>query len=411
MQKVKTYKCPHCGAKYKSLQTWGNHVSSVHPELIPKGWSYSRYFYYILTGKKSGSCIVCKKETVWNEITQKYERFCKDPKCKENYRNTFKSRMINKYGKVHLLNDPDQQRKMLAGRRISGLYTFSNSNIQFGYVGTYEKDFLMMLDRFLKFDPNDLMMPSPHTYQYEYKNPNDIEHEGTHFFIPDAYIPSLNLEIEIKQNTNMHPKLLKIDKVKELDKDAMMKSLSNVNYIKIVEKDYTEFFKLIDKLGGEINSNEAATESSGIKFTSFDTIYTPKGTKRLSDFKIGKLDKQIINAYKKECPSFSHIRWNRNTFGEIVVDGDNVVGYYMAEKKDNRIWLQAFEITKEYQSYSLGSQLLTRAIRKAKITNLSVAIKNDVAIQMYIKNGFTEYSRNDTFMLMMRNEDNNRYEV
>ena len=73
MQKVKSYKCPSCGMKYKSLTTWGNHVSVHHPECIPQGWSYARYYYYILTGKKNGSCIVCKQETDWNEATQKYE--------------------------------------------------------------------------------------------------------------------------------------------------------------------------------------------------------------------------------------------------------------------------------------------------------------------------------------------------
>ena len=39
MQKVKSYKCPSCGMKYKSLTTWGNHVSVHHPECIPQGWS------------------------------------------------------------------------------------------------------------------------------------------------------------------------------------------------------------------------------------------------------------------------------------------------------------------------------------------------------------------------------------
>ena len=86
MQKVKSYKCPCCGMKYKSLTTWGNHVSVHHPECIPQGWSYARYYYYILTGKKNGSCIVCKQETDWNEATQKYERFCKNPECKSKYR-------------------------------------------------------------------------------------------------------------------------------------------------------------------------------------------------------------------------------------------------------------------------------------------------------------------------------------
>lgn len=401
MQKVKNYKCPHCGAKYKSLQTWGNHVSNVHPELIPTGWSYSRYFYFVLTGKDHGSCVVCKKDTEWNEGTQKYERFCKNPDCKEKYREMFKSRMIKKHGKVHLLNDPEQQRKMLAGRKISGLYTFKNGK-QIGYVGSYEKHFLMMLDRFLLFDPDGIMMPSPHTYEYDYKNPNDIENEGKHFFIPDAYIPSLNLEVEIKQNTNNHPKLLKIDKVKELQKDEMMKSIPTVNYIKIVEKDYSGFFKLIEELASCISEEEQVATEGTIKFTENADTYIAKGKRKLSEFKIGKLDKYTINGYKNICKSLQHVRFNSNTSGEIVIDGNKVVGYYQTEKKDNCIWLQAFDICEEYQKYSLGSQLFSRAVRFGKITNLVVEIENEVAINLYRQYGFVEYARNQKMMFMMK---------
>lgn len=402
MQKVKNYKCPDCGAKYKSLQTWGNHVKSAHPELIPSGWSYARYFYYILTGKDKGSCTVCKSDTDWNEATQKYERFCKNPVCKEKYREMFKNRMMKKYGKVHLLNDPEQQRKMLAGRKISGLYTFQNGK-QIGYVGSYEKHFLIMLDKFLHFDPDGIMMPSPHTYEYDYKNPDDIENEGKHFFIPDAYIPSLNLEIEIKQNTNNHPKLLKIDKVKEMQKDELMKSLPNVNYIKIVEKEYTEFFKLINELSTIVSDDERkiATES-GIKFTMNNDMYISNGKRKLSEFKIGKLDKYTIDAYKSECKSLQKLKDSMNKSGEIVIDKNKVVAYYQIETIESCIWLRAFEICEEYRNYGLGSQLFSRAIRFGKITNISIDIKNEVAINLFRSYGFIEYSRNQSTMLMMR---------
>ena len=397
MQKVKVYKCPHCGVKYKSLQTWGNHVSGTHPELIPSGWSYARYFYYIQTGKSHGACVVCKKDTVWNEATKKYERFCSDPACKEKYREMFKSRMMSKYGKVHLLNDPEQQRKMLAGRKISGLYTFENGT-QVGYVGSYEQHFLKMLDRFLKFDPNDLMMPSPHTYEYDYKNPNDPGNEGKHFFIPDAYIPSLNLEIEIKQNTNMHPKLLKIDKVKELQKDEMMKTLTNINYIKIVEKEYSEFFQLINDLGNSLNDTPIPTVESSIAVESMR--YTD--SYKLTDFKITKLDKMMVESYKTSCRSLSQLSLNHNTSGEIVIDKDSVIGYYQIETCDNCIWLRSLRLFKPYQESSLLRKLFARAIRVGKITNLQIDIANTEMIDLYRSYGFHEYARNGQVMFMMR---------
>lgn len=398
MQKVKSYKCPSCGMKYKSLTTWGNHVSVHHPECIPQGWSYARYYYYILTGKKNGSCIVCKQETDWNEATQKYERFCKNPECKAKYREMFKNRMMKKYGKTTLLNDPEQQRKMLANRRISGKYTFMNG-VQVGYVGTYEKDFLVMLNTFLQFDPNDLMMPSPHTYEYNYKNPNDKEHEGKHFFIPDAYIPSLNLEIEIKQSTNTHPKLLRIDKVKELQKDELMKSIPTVNYIKIVDKDYAEFFDLIQKLSSNVEKSEIATEAMSIT-TKFDADYQPLEKIKLSSFKSTKLDKLMIDAYKSKVSSLKHAVSNMNTSGEIFIDRENAVGYYQTEIKDNCIWLQSFEICEKYRNHGLANQMLSRAIRRGKITNLSVEIKNEIAIRLFLSYGFFEYARTKELMLM-----------
>lgn len=244
MQKVKYYKCPSCKKVYNSLTPWCTHMTNCHPELIPPSWTPTRYFYYLQTKKDRGSCIICKGETEWLESRMKYARFCNNPKCKEAYREQFKNRMINSYGKVCLLDDPEQQRKMLAAKKNSGYYEFSDGS-KVEYVSSYEQHFLMMLDHLFRITGNDIMGPSPHTYYYEYKNPEDRENEGRKFYIPDYYIPSLNLEIEIKQNTSTHPKILKIDKVKEKCKDEMMKSNPAINYIKIVDKNYDEFFKFI----------------------------------------------------------------------------------------------------------------------------------------------------------------------
>ena len=637
LQKVKYYKCPHCGVKYQSLQTWGNHVSSKHDGMIPDGWSYGRYFYYIQTGKKVGSCVICKNPTEWNEATLKYERFCRNSKCKEQYREMFKNRMIGKYGKVHLLDDPDQQRKMLANKHISGQYTFLDGT-KVTYTGTYELDFLKFLNLLLHFNGSDIMMPSPHTYYYDYHNENDKEHEGKHFYVPDAFIPSLNLEVEIKQNTNKHPKLLLIDKVKEEQKDAMMKSRDDVNYIKIVEKEYAPFIRYIEEAksmdpavesvtdtddadfvealeeflgevrkafeGYDFNEENVALESAGyskenknpvfivltsgntplakiikkatgdefshssisfnenldplysfgtkkidpvhelgfiktnpksdlwfsdkfkvpysvyVTFVSDDNIermkrrleyfvnnaadmkysftglirvffklkspkkkhwfcsafvaeilsagkslakdstlyrpqmstsvddieflisgdnisdYDPKKTsealknlikeskespalesvafqkysrthvnsrekyRRLADYKIATITPMLISSYKKECRNLCHVRIDPTSFGEIVVDGNHVVGYYNTVKKDNAIWLQALEITRPYRGCELSPQLLNRCLKKAKVTNLTVNLNNELALEIYTHYGFREYARNGETIYM-----------
>ena len=244
MQKVKYFRCPECEKVYTSLNKWSNHITTVHREILPEGWSPARYFYYLQTGKDKGSCIICKKETDWNEATCKYSRFCNDPKCKEAYREQFKSRMINRYGKVTLLDDPEQQRKMLMAKKNSGYYEFLDGG-KIEYASTYEQHFLMMLDHLFHYPSSDIMGPSPHTYYYNYVNPEDMANEGKKFYLPDYYLVSCNLEIEIKQNTSTHPKILRVDKIKEKEKDEMMKSIPGINYIKIVDKDYTELIKFL----------------------------------------------------------------------------------------------------------------------------------------------------------------------
>ena len=244
MQKVKYYKCPECKKVYNSLKPWETHMENCHPELIPDGWTPARYFYFLQTKKDHGSCIICKNNTEWLESRMKYARFCNNPKCKEIYREQFKNRMIKSYGKITLLNDPEQQRKMLLAKKNSGYYELSDGS-KIEYASSYEHHFLMMIDHLFRITGNDIMGPSPHTYYYDYINPEDKENEGKKFYIPDYYICSLILEVEIKQNTSTHPKILRIDKVKEKCKDDMMKTIPGINYIKIVDKNYEEFFKFI----------------------------------------------------------------------------------------------------------------------------------------------------------------------
>ena len=63
--------------------------------------------------------------------------------------------------------------------------------------------------------------------------------------MPDFFIPSLNLEIEIKDDgsaKNINQESREKDKIK----DDLMKSLHNLfNYIKIINKDYSGFNNLI----------------------------------------------------------------------------------------------------------------------------------------------------------------------
>ena len=232
--------CNFCDYFCYDTDDYSSHLEKKHFESIPKNMTPDQFAYYLRTGKDHGNCIICKNNTSWNKITHKYNRFCNNPKCKERYRDIFKKRMIGKYGKTTLLDDPEQQKKMLANRKISGKYLWRDHVHEFTYTGSYEKSFLEFLDRVMNFDADDLMAPSPHTYWYEYNG-------NKHFYIPDFYIPSLNLEIEIKDggdNPNMHHKIQDVDKVKEQAKDDIMMN-NETNYIKIVNKKNEDFLKYL----------------------------------------------------------------------------------------------------------------------------------------------------------------------
>ena len=245
---AKIYRCQYCKyavtvtktgkAAISAKHKMGEHYETKHKELLPPDMSGYRWFYYLLTKKDKGSCVICHNETDFNEITMKYNRFCNNPACKEKYRDEVKNRMIQKYGKVHLLDDPEQQKKMQQGRRIAGVYTWSDNKSKFNYLSSYEADFLRYIDLELQWSPSDIIAPSPHTYEYKYEG-------KTHFYMPDFFIPSINLEIEIKDDGSAR-NISQESREKDKIKDELMRSLKNLfNYIKIVNKDYTEFNNLI----------------------------------------------------------------------------------------------------------------------------------------------------------------------
>lgn len=238
----KYIKCPVCNEQLKDKETIYQHIESEHSDVLPKGWSGARLYFQQIHGRTTSNCIICGKETGWNNVTNKPYRFCTNPKCKEVYVQTFKKRMKQKYGKEHLLNDPSIQQKMLKGRSISGEYKFKDGG-KVPYVGSYEEDFLQFLDIFLGFKSRDIM-ECPHYFEYYYEG-------GKKLYIPDFFIPSINTIVEIKDggsNPNTHGKIQEVDKIKEKAKDKVMLSQKEFNYIKITDKNYKPFLDFLVNL-------------------------------------------------------------------------------------------------------------------------------------------------------------------
>jgi hypothetical protein len=238
-QKRRIY-CKFCEYFCYDIDDMVSHLEKKHFEMIPEDMTPWQFAYYLKTGKTEGRCVICKRTTSWNEKTHKYNRFCGNPKCIETYKNTFKNRMIGKYGKTNLLNDPEQQKKMLSHRKISGEYIWRDRVHKSTYTGSYEKSFLEFLDTVMNFDPVDVISPSPHTYYYEYEG-------SKHFYIPDFFIPSIGLEIEIKdggEHVNTHPKIQMVDKKKEALKDEVMMK-NQFHYLKITDKQNQKFLDFL----------------------------------------------------------------------------------------------------------------------------------------------------------------------
>lgn len=256
-------KCKICNKPFADKKALVRHIDKSHSSQIPEEWTASRFENYLRTNKTHGTCIVCKEDTTWNNVTEKYCRLCGKESCRNSVRKLAEENLMKSKGITHsqMLSDPDFQRKMVYSKKTSGIYRFNDDNmaVDIHYDSSYGKDFLEMLEHFMGFNGCDIIGPSPNTYVYKYDGKN-------HFYIPDFYIPSLNLEVEIKDggdNPNKHPKIQNVDKVKESLKDEAM-SKSKVNYVKVSNKNYATFFKMlfILKEKGAETSRENKSEFS-----------------------------------------------------------------------------------------------------------------------------------------------------
>lgn len=194
-----------------------------------------------------GKSVISGKPTEWNPTTERYERFANE-KEKEEYRKQFVARMKRVHGKTHLLNDAEVQKKMLANRKISGTYKFADGG-EVSYTGSYEKDLLEKLDQVFQWPSSDIHSPAPEHIVYK-----DPETKKERMYIPDFWIASLDLLIEVKSDDNQHYR--KRDIHLEYAKDEAARK-SGKHYVKVVEKRYTDFLEtVIDIRDGYPNDGE-----------------------------------------------------------------------------------------------------------------------------------------------------------
>lgn len=237
----KTYKCPYCdyrGTKEKLI----SHIELKHEDMIPEGYSPSRIVFNLINKKETGYCIICKKETAWNEDKCRYERLCNDPNCRKEYKRMTEERIKKIYGKTsrELLLDPNQQTKMLSNRRISGSYKWSDGSHK-TYTGDYERKTLEFLDKTMGYDSADVETPGP-IVEYMY---NGIHH----IWITDIYIAPYKLAIDCKDggdNPNNRP--MKEYREKQIAKEKAIASAGEYNYLRLTNNNFKQLIEVLSLL-------------------------------------------------------------------------------------------------------------------------------------------------------------------
>lgn len=236
---TRKYKCPFCDIRDTKIDLV-SHVEKEHKEMIPSEYTAARVVYNYINNKKCGSCIVCGKETDWDEDRWKYKRLCNDPKCKKVLSDKADENMKNIYGKTNLLDDPEQQEKMMFNRSISGKYKFSDGGV-FRYVGSYEKKALEFMNTVMEIKSNDLLVPGP-VIEYTYKD-KKLK------YISDMYYIPYNLIIEIKDGgSNPNNRDMKEYREKQIAKEDTIRKDDVYNYIRLTDNKFDQLLDIFAEL-------------------------------------------------------------------------------------------------------------------------------------------------------------------
>lgn len=242
------HKCPLCSYSYKDKKALYSHMDFHHNEELQGLTPAHLYFNYRNRARYSlynifGKSTVSEKPTLFDEVTQTYQRFA-DQADKDLNTKTFEDRMMRVHGKKRLTDDIEKQREMLHNRSIAGLYTFTDGG-QVTYIGTYEKRFLTHLDLDLNISSNDVLAdPLQMVVPY---NDNGVARQH----LPDFYIIPMQCIVNIKNDST--PRRDLIEREYAQDKSIMnnlVKGKSRI-YLKIVENDFTEFDKFFNKMIAE----------------------------------------------------------------------------------------------------------------------------------------------------------------
>ena len=274
---TKRYKCPYCELRLDRVKLV-DHVDKNHAEMIPLNFTSTRVVFNVVNKKDRGSCVICGKETEWNENTARYERYC-SKQCRAKASEIADKNMVRTYGVTTLLNDEEHQMKMLANRSISGSYKFADGG-EVSYVGSYERKLLEFADKVMGYKSSDWMSPGP-VIEYEFKGKK-------HRWITDQYLIPYNLVFDVKDGgDNPNNRDMAEYRDKQLAKEEAIKKQGKYNYIRLTNNNFAQLLYILAELKEQlmdygddhkpvIHINENALEfeytNAQVKEKSFKTI-------------------------------------------------------------------------------------------------------------------------------------------
>lgn len=397
---VKKYKCPYCEKRLERGELI-DHIDKQHSDMIPENYSSTRVVFNLINKKTQGRCVICGKETDWNEDKARYERICNRPQCKKAYIDQTADRLYKKHGKTKqdFLNDPKFQEKMLQNRSISGKYKFQDGGV-LPYVGSYEKNFLQFMDQFFHVKSSDLIAPGP-VIDYKFNG-------KTHQWITDFYYEPYNLVFDIKDGgSNPNTREMNEYRAKQIAKEKAIKDMKQYNYIRLTDNQFDQMIELMLELKENLIDTPVNTTrkviirvNEGVSSV-LNKNHKQKGSKKLSFFKKVSISENVISKYKEDYKFLSHIKTDKNCKGYLFFYDKELVAVLSVEYKENgENWIQAIEIVKKYQGYGLSEQLLDMALKEFNAAYLSVNKNNELAIYIYKKKGFVVYKETDTMYFM-----------
>lgn len=242
-KRIVYFDCPFCNERHLTRENLVNHIADNHEDELPEEFTPLRYTFNYVNRKPieyHGVCTECKRETPWDEKVGRYKRQCGRKECHESYLKKFENNMLRTMKVKRISQTVEGQEKMLANRKISGVYKFKNGKEK-GYTGKYELHCLEFLDKIMNIDPDDLMSPGPILY-YPYQG-------SEHPYIPDFYYQPYNLLIEVKDGgNNPNKKSMPDTRARQIAKEKFVIKNTNYNYIRLTGDDLSQLLSIFADL-------------------------------------------------------------------------------------------------------------------------------------------------------------------